>query len=76
MTRGAPKREAEKANNAFARQRRDATRELLCAAASKGVLPFGTTQLADFAEGTVEAAVFTDLDEDLEGDSEFNPIDL
>ena len=40
------------------------------------MLPWGTTQLADFAQesqGGVQAAVFIDLDEDLEGDSEFNP---
>ena len=37
------------------------------------------TQLADFAQesqGGVQAAVFIDLDEDLEGDSEFNSVDL
>jgi hypothetical protein len=79
-TRGASRGEAEKANNQFARRRRDALRELLRAAASKGVLPWGTTHLADFAEhpkdATETTAIFIDLDEDLEGDSEFNPIDL
>jgi hypothetical protein len=41
-------------------------------------LPWGTTRLAHFAEGrdSSEAAVFINLDEDLEGDSEFNPIPI
>ena len=69
-------KEAERRDNAFARERRDALRELLCAGARKGALPWGTTCLADFdADGTgAEAAEFIDLDEDLDRDSEFKPI--
>ena len=51
-------------------------RTLLRAAAHRGVLPWGTTRVADFSADNVgaEAADFIDLDEDLAWDSEFNPI--
>ena len=77
-TRGIRRSEAEKANNEFARRRRDALRQLLRAAARRNVLPWGTTRLGHFADGRDDskATAFIDLDEDLEGDSEFNPIEL
>jgi hypothetical protein len=77
-TRGTSRSGAERANNEFARRRRDTLRDLLRAAARRGLLPWGITRLAHFAEGrdSSEAAVFINLDEDLEGDSEFNPIPI
>ena len=74
--RGIALKEAERQNNAFARERRDTLRELLRAGARKGALPWGTTRMADFSADEVgaEAADFIVLDEDLAGDSEFNPI--
>ena len=53
-----------------------ALRELLRAAAAKELLPWGTTRVAEFHvdEATAPAAEFVDLDEDLAGDNEFNPI--
>ena len=74
--RGFDLKQAEKANNEFARERRDALRDLLRSAAGKGLLPWGTTRIADFHadQAAVQPLAFIDLDEDLEGDSEFNPI--
>ena len=67
---------AERANNEFARERRDALWKLLRSAAGKGLLQWGTTQIADFHadQAAVQPLAFIDLDEDLEGDSKFNPI--
>jgi hypothetical protein len=74
--RGVASKEAERSNSSFITKRRDALRTLLRAAAHRGVLPWGTTRVADFSADNVgaEAADFIDLDEDLAGDSEFNPI--
>ena len=69
--RGVALGEAERANNSFAMQRRDAMRTLLRAAARKGALPWGTTRLVDFSQDADKASAsvaFIDLDEDLEGD--------
>ena len=51
-------------------------RKLLRSAAGKGLLQWGTTQIADFHtdQAAVQPLAFIDLDEDLEGDSKFNPI--
>jgi hypothetical protein len=74
--RGAARRSAEQSNNEFVKERRVALRELLRAAAAQKLLPWGTTRVADFDADHVPApaAEYVDLDEDLEGDSEFNPI--
>ena len=74
--RGVAAKEAERLNSSFISKRRVALRTLLRAAAHRGVLPWGTTRMADFSADEVgaEAADFIVLDEDLAGDSEFNPI--
>ena len=71
-------KQAERANNELARERRDALRELLHAAALRGLLPFGTTRVADFSSDSIGSpeAGFVEVDEDLEGDTEFNPVML
>ena len=66
-------------NNAFACKRRDMLRNLLQAAARKGVLPWGMlTRLSDFdkdSNGSNEQS-FVDLDEDLEGDYSIDGVAL
>ena len=75
--RSLERKPAEQQQRHVARQLRDALRELLYSAAQLGALPWGTVHIADFAaSGKVQAAQFIDLDEDVEGDSEFNPINL
>jgi hypothetical protein len=76
-TRGAAHKEAERTNNAFWKKRRDSLRTLLRAAARKKMLPWGESRLTHFnVEGTrsADAAVFINLDEQLEGDSKFSAI--
>ena len=60
-----------------ARRLRDALRELLHSAAWLGALPWGMVHIASFAaSGKVQPAQFVDLDEEVDGDSKLNPINL
>ena len=69
--------QAEREQRRVGRQLRDALRKLLRSAAQRGMLPWGAIHIADFAaSGEVQAPSYVALDEDLAGDSEFNPVNL
>ena len=75
--RSLDRKPAEQRQRRVARRLRDALRELLHSAARLGALPWGMVHIADFAaSGKVQPAQFVDLDEEVDGDSKLNPINL
>jgi hypothetical protein len=76
--RGPSKRAADIANNRFITARRDALRELLRGAVRKRLTLSGEARVEAFTQdgASAKGQVFIDLDEDLAGDSTFNPIML
>ena len=69
--------QAECRQRQIARKMRDDLRSLLRRAAQLRALPWGTVHIADFARsGEVQPTEFVTLDEDLPGDTAFNPVDL